>query len=129
MVRRIKDDVIDTLVFRNKYEIAISDMLILPVCFLKVKPKVNQKNQEKRLEACLFAFRWKPNTKTWNTQFKTWNTQLSHKEVGKYPIASNPYLELCTLKSHFYRKNVMILSLCTQCCYGRHNVSRKSINQ
>ena len=33
-----------------------------------------------------------------------------------------------TLKSHFYRKNVIILSLCTQRCYGRHNVSRKSIN-
>ena len=33
-----------------------------------------------------------------------------------------------TLKSHFWRKNVMILSLCTQPCYGRHNVSRKSIN-
>ena len=33
-----------------------------------------------------------------------------------------------TLKSHFWRKNVMILSLCTQRCYGRHNVSRKSIN-
>ena len=33
-----------------------------------------------------------------------------------------------TLKSHFYRKNVIILALCTQRCYGRHNVSRKSIN-
>ena len=36
-----------------------------------------------------------------------------------------------TLKSHFWRKNVMILSSCTQrCygCYGRRNVSRKSIN-
>ena len=35
-----------------------------------------------------------------------------------------------TLKSHFWRKNVIILSLCTQrfFCYGRHNVSRKSIN-
>ena len=33
-----------------------------------------------------------------------------------------------TLKSHFCRKNVIILSLCTQRCYGRHNVSRKSIN-
>ena len=29
-----------------------------------------------------------------------------------------------TLKSHFWRKNVMILSSCTQRCYGRHNVSR-----
>ena len=33
-----------------------------------------------------------------------------------------------TLKTHFSRKNVIILSLCTQRCYGRHNVSRKSIN-
>ena len=32
-----------------------------------------------------------------------------------------------TLKSHFWRKNVIIV-LCTQRCYGRHNVSRKSIN-
>ena len=27
----------------------------------------------------------------------------------------------------FCRRNVIILSLCTQRCYGRHNVSRKSI--
>ena len=33
-----------------------------------------------------------------------------------------------TLKSDIWRKNVIILSLCTQRCYGRHNVSRKSIN-
>ena len=33
-----------------------------------------------------------------------------------------------TLKSHFRRKNVIALSLCTQRCYGRHNVSLKSIN-
>ena len=33
-----------------------------------------------------------------------------------------------TLKSYFWRKNVIILSLCMQLCYGRHNVSRKSIN-
>ena len=32
------------------------------------------------------------------------------------------------LKSHFCCKNVIILSLCTQRCYGRHNVSRKPIN-
>ena len=32
------------------------------------------------------------------------------------------------IKSHFCRKNVIILSLYTQRCYGRHNVSRKSIN-
>ena len=33
-----------------------------------------------------------------------------------------------TLKYHFWRKNVIIVSLCTQRCYGRHNVSRKAIN-
>ena len=33
-----------------------------------------------------------------------------------------------TLKSQFWRKNVIVSSLCTQLCYGRHNVSRKSIN-
>ena len=33
-----------------------------------------------------------------------------------------------TLKSHFWHKNVRILSLCAQRCYGRHNISRKSIN-
>ena len=33
-----------------------------------------------------------------------------------------------TLKFHFWRKNVMIFSSCTQRCYGRHNVSRKSVN-
>ena len=25
-----------------------------------------------------------------------------------------------TLKSHFWRENVIILSLCSLCCYGRH---------
>ena len=38
------------------------------------------------------------------------------------------HMTLISLKSHFWRKNVMILSFCTQLCYGRHNVSRKSIN-
>ena len=33
-----------------------------------------------------------------------------------------------TLKSHFWRKNVIIWSLCTQRCYGRYYVSRRSIN-
>ena len=33
-----------------------------------------------------------------------------------------------TLKSHFWRENVIISSLCMQRCYGRHKVSRKSIN-
>ena len=48
MVRRIKDDLIDVLDFRSKLEIAIADILILPVCFPKVKPKVNKKSGETR---------------------------------------------------------------------------------
>ena len=48
MIRRIKDELIDTLEFQNKLEIAISDILILQVCFLKVKPKVNKKSGETR---------------------------------------------------------------------------------
>ena len=33
-----------------------------------------------------------------------------------------------TLKPDFWREYVIILPLCKQRCYGRHNVSRKSIN-
>ena len=35
---------------------------------------------------------------------------------------------LPSILSHFWRKNVIMLSLCTQRYYGRHNVSSKSIN-
>ena len=34
---------------------------------------------------------------------------------------------LITLKSHFLRKKVTILSLCKQLCYGRHNISLKYV--
>ena len=33
-----------------------------------------------------------------------------------------------TLKSLSAVRNVIILSLCTPCCYGRQNVSRKAVN-
>ena len=33
-----------------------------------------------------------------------------------------------SLKSHFWRKKVKMLSLCTQRCYGHHDVSQKSVN-
>ena len=35
---------------------------------------------------------------------------------------------MMSLKSHFCHKNIIILSLCTQRCYARYNVSRKSVN-
>ena len=39
------------------------------------------------------------------------------------------HMTLSILRNHMSGlKNVMILSLCAQCCYGRHNVSRKSVN-
>ena len=33
-----------------------------------------------------------------------------------------------TSKSHFWPKNIIVLSVYTQRCYGRHNVSRKFVN-
>ena len=55
---------------------------------------------------------------------------LFRKEFNKFNntrarMLDSIYYMTNTLKSDFWRKNVMILSLC---CYGRHNVSRKSIN-
>ena len=48
-VRRIIDDLIKTMDVRHKSEIAVSHILIsiyiVPVAFLKVKPKVNKTNQ------------------------------------------------------------------------------------
>ena len=44
------------------------------------------------------------------------------------PMLDSIYHMTNTLKSHFWRKNVIILSLCKQRCYKRHKVSRKSIN-
>ena len=48
-IRRIIDDLINTLDFRHKTEIVVSDILssiyIVPVAFLKMKPGSKQKNQ------------------------------------------------------------------------------------
>ena len=67
---------------------------------------------------CLFAFRWIPNTKTLNTQFKIWNTQLSQKEVGKYPIASNPYLELWYTCRRRCEIVIIFLPINLNMCFG-----------
>ena len=51
-VRRIIDDLINTLDYRHKSEITVSDILssiyIVPVAFLKVKAKVKKKESEPR---------------------------------------------------------------------------------
>ena len=56
------------------------------------------------------------------------NTFNKFNNIGARLLDSNYHITN-SLKSHFWRKNVIILSLllCTQRCYGRHNVSRKSI--
>ena len=55
---------------------------------------------------------------------------LFHNEFNKFNNTRARMLDdiKITLKSLFSRKNVIILSLYTQRCYGRHNISRKSIN-
>ena len=58
---------------------------------------------------------------------------LFRNEFNKFNNATARMLDsiyhmINTLKSDSWRKNVIILSLCTQRGYGRHNVSRKSIN-
>ena len=61
-------------------------------------------------------------------------TRLSNSTIHMYKSTTvRFYLSYgikitCTLRSHFCHKNVIILSLCTQRCYGRHNVSRKSVD-
>ena len=58
---------------------------------------------------------------------------LFRNELNKFintraPMLDSIYHTTNTLNPDFWSKNVIILSLCTQRCYGRHNVSRKSIN-
>ena len=58
---------------------------------------------------------------------------LFHNEFNKFnktrvQMLDSIYHMTNTLKSDFWRKNVTILSLYTQRCCGRHNVSPKSIN-
>ena len=53
---------------------------------------------------------------------------LFRNELNKFNNTSSRMLDSIyhmtnTLKSHFWLKNVIILSLCTQRCYRRHNVN------
>ena len=54
-------------------------------------------------------------------EFKKFNNTTARKIDSVYHMTN-------TLKSHFWRYNVKILSSCKQRCYGRHNVSRNSVN-
>ena len=74
VVRRFKDNlIIDTLDFRSKLEIAISDILIFFFASVLSESETESKQNIRRNKVwfhCLFDFRWIPNTKTLNTQFK-----------------------------------------------------------
>ena len=53
---------------------------------------------------------------------------LSRNQFNKFNKSMNVTFYLSydikiTLESHFCRKNITLLSLCTQRCSGRHNVS------
>ena len=61
------------------------------------------------------------------------NLSLFRNEFNKFNntragMLDSIYHMTNTLKYHFWRKNVINLSLCAQRCYGRHNGSRKSVN-
>ena len=55
---------------------------------------------------------------------------LFHNEFNKFNNTRARMLDSIyhMINTHFCRKKVISLSLYTQRCYGRHNVSRKSIN-
>ena len=81
---------------------------------LKLLNELGERDKMRGLSSILSLFR---------NEFNKFNV---NKRMNVRFISSNDIK--ITLKSHFRRKNVMILSLCTQHCYGRHNVSRKSVN-
>ena len=63
-------------------------------------------------------------------KMRGWPSILSlfPNEFNKFNNTRTRMLDaLYHFESHFCRKNVIMLALCTQRCYGRHNVSRKSI--
>ena len=53
---------------------------------------------------------------------------LFRNEFNKFNNTGARMLDDIKITLKFWCKNVIILSLCTQHCYGRHNVSRKSVN-
>ena len=77
---------------------------------LNLLNELGKRDKMRGLPSILFLFR---------SEFNKFNTRAR--------ILDSIYHMTNTLKYHFWRKNVIILSLCAQRCYERHNVSRKSI--
>ena len=82
--------------------------------FFEFMKRVGKRDKMRGLPNILFLFR---------NEFNKSNNNYTRARM-----LDSIYHMTNTLKSHFWRKNVIILSLSTQRCYGRHNVSRKSIN-
>ena len=77
---------------------------------LNLLNELGKRDKMRGLPSILFLFR---------NEFNKFNTRAR--------MLDSIYHMTITLKYHFWRKNVIILSLCAQRCYERHNVSRKSI--
>ena len=83
------------------------------LCFIELLIELGKKDKMRGLPSILSLFR---------NEFNKFNDTRARMLDSIYHVTN-------TLKSHFWRKNVIILSVCTQRCYGRHNISRKSINR
>ena len=79
---------------------------------LNLLNELGKRDKKRGLPSILSLFR---------TEFNKFNNTRARMLDSIYHMTN-------TLKSHFWRKKVMILSSCMQRCHGRHNVSRKSIN-
>ena len=79
---------------------------------LNLLNELGKRDKMRGLPSILFLFR---------NKFNKFNNTRAGMLDSIYHMAK-------TLKSHFWHINVMILSSCAQRCYGRHNVSKKSIN-
>ena len=79
---------------------------------LNLLNELGKRDKKRCLPSILSLFR---------NKFNKFNNTRARMLVSIYHMTN-------TLKPDFWRKNVINLSLCTQHCYRRHNVSSKSIN-
>ena len=100
----------------NTYHIEIFSIICIHGCssFIDLINKFGKKDKMRGLPYIFFLFR---------NEFNKFNNTRARMLDSFYDIKNK-------LKSSFWRKNVIIMSFCTQrlCCYGRHNLSCKSVN-
>ena len=93
----------------------IEDLYMSAHILLNLLNELANRDKMRGLSGILFLFR---------NEFNKFNNTRARMYDSFYHMTFNKI----TLKSHFCRKNVITLSLCTQRYNGRHNVSRKSVN-